>query len=168
MPTTPAGGLPSRFFTVPPKRTSRGRADSVLVGVCSKVRWTIDGQRAMRRKSSRYRFISRYPWLRVTQAASGLPSWPPVSTGVSFFVQTVADCSIGPPSLGRAHFRIRGCRGVSVLEHVDELAWQTPVDHAPGEVQVAEHLFKLGLRQMVHRSEERRVGKECRSPWSPY
>ena len=24
------------------------------------------------------------------------------------------------------------------------------------------------LRQIVHRSEERRVGKECRSRWSPY
>src|SRR5258706_15235300 len=25
-----------------------------------------------------------------------------------------------------------------------------------------------GIRRLVHRSEERRVGKECRSRWSPY
>src|SRR2546427_13170791 len=27
---------------------------------------------------------------------------------------------------------------------------------------------RKGWRQQVHRSEERRVGKECRSRWSPY
>ena len=29
-------------------------------------------------------------------------------------------------------------------------------------------LTALGLHALQHRSEERRVGKECRSRWSPY
>ena len=33
-------------------------------------------------------------------------------------------------------------------------------------IQVNEHLKELEL--LVNRSEERRVGKECRSRWSPY
>ena len=34
----------------------------------------------------------------------------------------------------------------------------------------AEHLqiAQPALSQAIHRSEERRVGKECRSRWSPY
>ena len=36
------------------------------------------------------------------------------------------------------------------------------------EQQVIENLFELGTRPVQLRSEERRVGKECRSRWSPY
>ena len=28
--------------------------------------------------------------------------------------------------------------------------------------------LSAGLTEQIHRSEERRVGKECRSRWSPY
>src|SRR5256886_5800590 len=39
--------------------------------------------------------------------------------------------------------------------------------HERGEA--AEHILKLADRvEVVERSEERRVGKECRSRWSPY
>ena len=31
-----------------------------------------------------------------------------------------------------------------------------------------EHIFGCSKRQAAERSEERRVGKECRSRWSPY
>src|SRR2546429_1247898 len=33
---------------------------------------------------------------------------------------------------------------------------------------VAKHVFVLNLTLKEYRSEERRVGKECRSRWSPY
>ena len=49
----------------------------------------------------------------------------------------------------------------------DTLARSTAVLHFPqawGNVHLATELFNLA----VHRSEERRVGKECRSRWSPY
>src|SRR3546814_6957781 len=49
------------------------------------------------------------------------------------------------------------------------------VDHQPGRVGVAAEVVPvdlLGLQQLVHRAEERRVGKECvstcSSRWSPY
>ena len=31
-----------------------------------------------------------------------------------------------------------------------------------------EKMFSTSLERIFHRSEERRVGKECRSRWSPY
>ena len=34
--------------------------------------------------------------------------------------------------------------------------------------QIPEYLEKMGLNAYEYRSEERRVGKECRSRWSPY
>ena len=42
---------------------------------------------------------------------------------------------------------------------------------APGDVKVLGRpgeLFQSSLNRRVFRSEERRVGKECRSRWSPY
>ena len=33
---------------------------------------------------------------------------------------------------------------------------------------VYEHGFSLSVDEVANRSEERRVGKECRSRWSPY
>ena len=40
-------------------------------------------------------------------------------------------------------------------------------DYGEVSVRVAHHL-SVELRHAYHRSEERRVGKECRSRWSPY
>src|SRR2546430_9848752 len=37
-----------------------------------------------------------------------------------------------------------------------------------GQLHKAERLFRRALRLLEERSEERRVGKECRSRWSPY
>ena len=42
-----------------------------------------------------------------------------------------------------------------------------PVPQHPGAASAAA-IREHGLRQRVERSEERRVGKECRSRWSPY
>ena len=36
------------------------------------------------------------------------------------------------------------------------------------EIRVYDFLDKLGVQYQRIRSEERRVGKECRSRWSPY
>ena len=41
------------------------------------------------------------------------------------------------------------------------------VDHI-GENRVQELCAKFDSLELSHRSEERRVGKECRSRWSPY
>ena len=49
-------------------------------------------------------------------------------------------------SLGKAHFKLKGA----------------------GEGAVYGLLAKLEENRLVERSEERRVGKECRSRWSPY
>ena len=50
----------------------------------------------------------------------------------------------------------------SVFERLS--AWPAPVVVGQGHLHENEHLY----RDNVHRSEERRVGKECRSRWSPY
>ena len=55
---------------------------------------------------------------------------------------------------------------------LDELTELMRIDVSSGqETEIAEHLVKK-LEQMgfaiTRRSEERRVGKECRSRWSPY
>src|SRR3712207_7566714 len=57
---------------------------------------------------------------------------------------------VGPVELERPYFYCRACR-----------AGLYPLDDALGLV--------AGCKQLdMHRSEERRVGKECRSRWSPY
>ena len=40
--------------------------------------------------------------------------------------------------------------------------------YAPSEEQLEAMREELGLNKPLWRSEERRVGKECRSRWSPY
>jgi len=35
-------------------------------------------------------------------------------------------------------------------------------------ISIGDSLFYQANSELVHRSEERRVGKECRSRWSPY
>ena len=40
--------------------------------------------------------------------------------------------------------------------------WGTKIPHAVGQ------LARMPQLESPHRSEERRVGKECRSRWSPY
>ena len=48
-----------------------------------------------------------------------------------------------------------------------DTSWYTSApDASEYHISTAEQL--AGLAQLVNRSEERRVGKECRSRWSPY
>ena len=61
------------------------------------------------------------------------------------------------------------------LEDVCDIFRDTPyfVDLKPGGEYVAKDLYEAGgvpvvMRELRKRSEERRVGKECRSRWSPY
>jgi len=42
------------------------------------------------------------------------------------------------------------------------------IRHFPDEVRLLERLGRANLADLIARSEERRVGKECRSRWSPY
>ena len=46
-------------------------------------------------------------------------------------------------------------------------AWHSTGDLKSDTV-VGTQMSNLGMRHALTRSEERRVGKECRSPWSPY
>ena len=41
-------------------------------------------------------------------------------------------------------------------------------DPAPREMEIRTQINKWDLMKLKSRSEERRVGKECRSRWSPY
>src|SRR5256886_3060490 len=54
------------------------------------------------------------------------------------------------------HFKEQGVDGATILHEVDGAVIDTDVNHQPVE------------RFLAARSEERRVGKECRSRWSPY
>ena len=42
------------------------------------------------------------------------------------------------------------------------------LDDCKHTIAVLEAIFEVALLALVFRSEERRVGKECRSRWSPY
>ena len=55
-----------------------------------------------------------------------------------------------------------------IYENVIELIGNTPIIklNLQGENDIADIYIKLEKYQL--RSEERRVGKECRSRWSPY
>ena len=41
-------------------------------------------------------------------------------------------------------------------------------DFNPDMQKITNIIEQLGLKEFIDRSEERRVGKECRSLWSPY
>ena len=43
-----------------------------------------------------------------------------------------------------------------------------PQSFAMGHISGSQHLDNHSLHDFIARSEERRVGKECRSRWSPY
>ena len=64
------------------------------------------------------------------------------------------------------------CRIDQLMERVKECG-QTAIactDHGVmyGCVQFYKAAKKAGIKPIIGRSEERRVGKECRSRWSPY
>src|ERR1051326_4917259 len=63
------------------------------------------------------------------------------------------------------------------VEEVGEyaLAWMTMIgagiaitERAHFTLRVLTHRLAMPAQRAIHRSEERRVGKECRSRWSPY
>ena len=53
------------------------------------------------------------------------------------------------------------------LAHAAKVA-QKFVGKDPFVMYLGDNLLKEGLTDFINRSEERRVGKECRSRWSPY
>src|ERR1041384_2299686 len=52
-----------------------------------------------------------------------------------------------------------------VVDGVEKEVEETIEKRRPGYLEAVYHLYSMELK---HRSEERRVGKECRSRWSPY
>ena len=60
---------------------------------------------------------------------------------------------------------------LSILRVIAELETIAPVVAVQGNIEHEEVVLKLPLKREIEvgfRSEERRVGKECRSRWSPY
>src|SRR5260370_4226134 len=57
-------------------------------------------------------------------------------------------------------------RSRAVRDRIIADFWENPLMHL-AEISGAEHRAAIGLLRK-YRSEERRVGKECRSRWSPY
>src|SRR3712207_5447194 len=63
---------------------------------------------------------------------------------------------------------VRIGKGVYALPSAAQ-SWRTRLAAAlAGREAVASHATALALWKLADRSEERRVGKECRSRWSPY
>src|SRR2546421_8724010 len=83
-------------------------------------------------------------------------------------VTGVQTCALPISGLGLDLVRVETETGYFVVK-----AWVTE-GIRPGVVACSHHMgrWKLsdgeGQRQLMARSEERRVGKECRSRWSPY
>ena len=78
------------------------------------------------------------------------------------------------PVKGTAHFRTPVATGINIIEklrgHTSGYAVPTYVVDAPGgggKIPVSPN-YLLSQDKGKYRSEERRVGKECRSRWSPY
>ena len=77
--------------------------------------------------------------------------------------------ALSPDDKGRSPER-QPCRivsRVSLYAGVPRLDFETEVDNQAEDHRLRVH-FPAGLRTDASRSEERRVGKECRSRWSPY
>src|SRR5256885_16321408 len=79
-------------------------------------------------------------------------------------------CSSDLVELARDDLKLRGQRPFGVVETIGN-----PVLDGGGQGLVlqqqqvdVEQGIELARRILGHRSEERRVGKECRSRWSPY
>ena len=74
------------------------------------------------------------------------------------------------PNVGVASYKLLKSLGVDVDYPLDQTCCGQPMVNAGFE----DESMKLALRfddlfqQYDYRSEERRVGKECRSRWSPY
>ena len=67
--------------------------------------------------------------------------------------------------------------GVEVAKELRGQGIDTPIIYISAHIEMApygyvvnafRYLLKQDLEQTFYRSEERRVGKECRSRWSPY
>ena len=60
--------------------------------------------------------------------------------------------------------------GINYRTYCDEKPWDVSfeIDFLPKEELIIVVLIEHGRRKGGVRSEERRVGKECRSRWSPY
>ena len=62
----------------------------------------------------------------------------------------------------------RKTREAKALKYLDDVGLKNWATHMPNELSGGQKQRVAVARAMVARSEERRVGKECRSRWSPY
>ena len=74
-----------------------------------------------------------------------------------------------PPGLAQAHPPVQLFEDVTMLPLASKTKVQVPHPNPPPPVVVVvEQSQVVVVVDVVVRSEERRVGKECRSRWSPY
>src|SRR5256885_14887388 len=118
----------------------------------------------------RYRSDRSTPWMRNSSAATTTKTAPLASTQRFVFMGSSA-CSASASDDVEV---LESLRDVPVLRFLGvQLDVQPQVVHAvgvPQRVLVADlaRLEQVEQRLIEGRSEERRVGKECRSRWSPY
>ena len=86
-----------------------------------------------------------------------------------FFI-TGTDTSVGKTVVSRALLQALAARGKSVAGYkpVAKGSKETPDGLRNKDALVLQSVSTLALPYEAVRSEERRVGKECRSRWSPY
>ena len=60
-------------------------------------------------------------------------------------------------------FKKKGC-----AKHMNNKLEVIGIDHGWSMMKTISQVFVTGVKEITTRSEERRVGKECRSRWSPY
>ena len=116
-----------------------------------------------------YRFLHESPWERLRLLREKIPNIP-------FQMLLRGSNLVGyanyPDNLVRAFVEEAAQRGIDVFRVFDSLNWVPGMEVAMEEVLRQNKLLEATMCYtgdiLDERSEERRVGKECRSRWSPY
>ena len=87
--------------------------------------------------------------------------------GEKVMVEFVSANPTGPMHIGNARGGVLGDALASVLERAGYDVWREFYVNDAGN-QIHKFAVSIDARYLQIRSEERRVGKECRSRWSPY
>src|SRR3989454_10310208 len=111
--------------------------------------------------------------MRLSRCASQTPPPPKLTVRVALpgNVSTAHVRVVSGSAPRRARARSRTCAVLSIARAPQVTELEEPIDHprrAVGNFLAFGVDHELGGQRLFVRSEERRVGKECRSRWSPY
>ena len=84
------------------------------------------------------------------------------------FALPIACSVLGALLVAAAPRPLEELRGFSARATRDERDWEAKLQAIPSTDSMRSYMRRLSARPHHVRSEERRVGKECRSRWSPY